>query len=70
MGLPSWPSNHLFKKASLNSKWINSQINNTTTKQLCAFIMYEQSLIPVKLPLNVPDFIDQRRIYCQEAGEG
>lgn len=70
MGLLSCPSNHLFKKASLNSKWINSQINTTTTKQLYAFMMYEQSLIRVKLPLNVLDFIDQGIIYSQGVDEG
>lgn len=53
MGLLSWPSNHLCKKTSLNSKWINSQIkNNTTTKHLYTFIMDEQHLILIPLPLN------------------
>lgn len=53
MSLLSWPSNHFCKKASRNSKWVNSQIkSNTTPKHLCAFIMYEQHLILIKLPLN------------------
>lgn len=68
MGLLSWCSNHLCKKTSLNSKWINFQIkNNTTTKQLYAFILYKWLLILIKLPSNALILLTTGKII---GGEG